>query len=337
MTYTILMKFKSIAVASFLACIPLAHASFEMMILAGASGLHRYDPQNNVTLGRFGQLGGYYYDVALDPTRQGEVVALNSQGGVDRYDYSTGEFRGGFNPGGFYSNVKPQISVLGNGNILLTTYPLTLTYGTTKLYSPTGTLLNTLQQFGSSYQTLDSIEAPDGSLHTLVRETSGGLHTFYLFNYNQSGTYTGYANLGNSTTNTEVYSNLGWVNNKLFASTGISGVAPSIQASSPPFNTTSFVSTNSYYPSGGFGNWVGGHNGIGYMVQSYLASSVRYNRLYYYSPTTNAAGLAPYSIPIDEQINGSAIVVAPEPGSMLVVGIGLACLARFRKQKSVAS
>lgn len=309
-----------------------AHASFEMMLMAaGGGGIYRYDPQNNITLGKFGMAGSYYYDVALDPTRPGEVVAYSSYGTVDRYDYSTGEFRGGFSTAPFYANNRPQVSVVSNGNVLVTTYLQTGSVGTTRLYSSTGTLLNTLQAFGAAYETMDAMETPDGTLHTLVRYNNGGSFTYYLFNYTAGGTYTSYAAVAAGVS--EQFGNLSWVNDKLFitASSAASSPAP-MQSATAPFTATSAISMNGYALINGATNWVGGHNGLGYMVHSYYSGS-QYNRLYYYNPNNNQAGLSPVFIPISDQVLGTAIVTAPEPGSMIALGVGVAALLRKRRRK----
>lgn len=310
-----------------------AHASFEMMLMAaGSGGIYRYDPQNNITLGKFGMAGAYYYDVALDPTRPGEAVAFSSYGTVDRYDYSTGEFRGGFSTAPFYSNVKPQVSVVSNGNVLVTTYLQTGSVGVTRLYSSTGTLLNTLQAFGSLYETMDAMETPDGTLHTLVRYNNGSNFSYFLFNYTAAGSYTGYATVASGVP--EQFGNLSWVNNKLFITSSNNASNPSpMQSSTAPFTATSAITMNGYALINGATNWVGGHSGIGYMVHSYYSGS-QYNRLYIYNPNNNQAGLTSVFIPISDQVLGSAIVTAPEPGSMLALGAGVAALLRKRRRKS---
>jgi hypothetical protein len=330
------MKLRALLVFGLLGAVAASFASFELMLLAGNNGVHRYDPQSNVLLGRFAEYDGTIYDVAVDSTRPGEAVTLTSNGGVNRYDYSTGEFRGGFTVGGFFNNERARISVMANGNILYTAYTVAESRPITKMYSSTGVLLSTLDAFGSSYQSLDSIQTSDGKIRTLVRTSSGTGFIFFVFNYSSAGVYEGFATIESGSIANNTFGNLGIMNGRLWASSGNLAADPGRLAYWPGSitGTPTQIIISSYTIASGATNYVGGHNGIGYMMHSFFDLGVRKNRLIRYNPNINAANSTVFVNGLDDQIYGSAIVVAPEPGTMIALGLGLAAVVRRRKNSA---
>jgi hypothetical protein len=330
------MKLRALLVFVLLGAVAASFASFELMLLAGNNGVHRYDPQSNVLLGRFAEYDGTIYDVAVDSTRPGEAVTLTGNGGVNRYDYSTGEFRGGFTVGSFFINERPRISVMANGNILYTAYTVAEGRPITKMYSSTGVLLSTLDDFGPAYQSLDSIQTSDGKIRTLVRASSGTNFNFYVFNYSSAGVYEGFATIESGSLANNTFGTLGIMNGRLWASSGNSAADPGRLAYWPGSitGTATQIIISSYTIVSGATNYVGGHNGIGYMMHSFLDLGVRKNRLIRYNPNINAANSTVFVNGLDDQIYGSAIVVAPEPGTMIALGLGLAAVVRRRKNSA---
>jgi hypothetical protein len=70
------------------------------------------------------------------------------------------------------------------------------------------------------------------------------------------------------------------------------------------------------------------------MMHSFLDLGVRKNRLIRYNPNINAANSTVFVNGLDDQIYGSAIVLAPEPGTMIALGLGLAAVVRRRKNSA---
>jgi hypothetical protein len=330
------MKLRALLVFGLLGSVSASFASFEMMLVAGDEGIHRYDPQNNVVLGKFAQLDGAHLDVSLDPTRPGEVVSINSFGTINRYDYNTGEYRGGFSIGNIFVNEIPRVSVMASGNILVSAFLQSAGAPVTRMYSPTGALITSLDSFGPSYQTLDSIQAPGGSLHTLVRLSGFDGIDYFLGNFTETGSFTGLTQIVNDPVNGTRFGTLGIVNNKVVAASGYySTTADQLYSfNSGFFDAPTAISVNVSVGSIGASNYVGGHNGYGYMIHSYSTSGTQRNRLYRYNPGSNFASLTSVNPALNDQIYGSAIVLAPEPGTMIALGLGLAAVVRRRKNSA---
>jgi hypothetical protein len=126
------------------------------------------------------------------------------------------------------------------------------------------------------------------------------------------------------------------MNGRLWASSGNSAADPGRLAYWPGSitGTATQIIISSYTIVSGATNYVGGHNGIGYMMHSFLDLGVRKNRLIRYNPNINAANSTVFVNGLDDQIYGSAIVVAPEPGTMIALGLGLAAVVRRRKNSA---
>lgn len=78
-------------------CVPSAHASFDMMLLSNYQSrqIHRYDPQNGVYLGAFDAVGSPTLMVVNQATQEVYVLTEGNLGmGIARYNYNTGDYLG---------------------------------------------------------------------------------------------------------------------------------------------------------------------------------------------------------------------------------------------------
>lgn len=88
-----------------------ADASFEMMLIgevsASGSRVMRYDPESRINLGSFGlgRIPGDVRDVAVDKASN-ECFVLSTGGAVTRFNYNTGEYLGAVPVSNLYSSIN---------------------------------------------------------------------------------------------------------------------------------------------------------------------------------------------------------------------------------------
>lgn len=307
-----------------------AFASFEMMLLSTDDGIMRYDPVNRVRLGTFA-VGQFHEDVAIDPTNVGQCLTVTPYG-INRYDYNSGQYLGGFSLPSLISNQEIRIHVMTNGNLLMVNEFLGDLNPEARIYSPTGALITTIATTGVVF---DAIQGPTGGIHVLTRRARGNNWDYVVQNFASSGT-----GLSSSTTlitnesEDEAAATLGVIGSQLFSNAGRgSGKFLTMRFNPSATTATQILSTNQVVPPG-FTNWVGGHNGSGWMVKSTYNSTTQrhFNAVYGYLPSLPFVNLDHTMAYDTGAVYASAIVVAPEPGTMIALGIGLAAIARRKKR-----
>lgn len=307
-----------------------AFASFEMMLLATSDGIMRYDPINRVNLGTFG-VAQFHEDVAIDPTNIGQCLTVTAYG-ISRYDYNSGMYLGGFALSTTGSVSSPRIHVLSTGNLLVVNQISGDTNPEARIYSPTGALITTIATTGAVF---DAIQGPTGGIHVLTRRARGANWDFVVQNFGSSGT-----GLSSSTSvitdnsGEEAVGTLGVVGSQIFSNAGRgSGVFYTMRFNPSATTATQVQSTNQVVPPG-FTNWVGGHNGSGFMIKSSYNSTTQrhYNAVYGFLPSLPRVNLDHAMAYDTGAVYASAIVVAPEPGTIIALGIGLAAIARRKKR-----
>jgi len=316
---------RSLVILAALSISAASFASYELALIAADTKIIRYDPVNNLMLGSFGenQLGQYYgARLALSPLAPNEVHVLNNDGGVRKFDYSTGAYLGGFSAGGiFFGNGPISMDILQNGNYVINGY---VSSQTSRIFSPTGTPLATMNPFGSNYVPLDSTVASDGRIYTLNRINTGGTsYNFYTFTFEANGNYVGFSNVALGV-GVDAYHSVTSSGNKVLVTGGSTGY---LNASIGSLGTSQTYTTPSVASAPtGHRNWAPGHFGQAHGIQS----NAGVNRYYAYDPITNS--IAPrWTMSNTDNLNSMVLVVAPEPTSVVALALGALLVLRKRK------
>lgn len=314
-----------------------ASASFELALFYdhGTHSIVRYDPVTNQALGSFGtnRLGNYTAPaLSIDPSRPGQVAVLNYDGGLRRFNYSTGEYLSGVNLGVMlFANTQLQLQMLPNGNALVTAYFGGGAGAQTRIYNgTTGALITTLSPI-SGYEALQAGLASDGYYYALNRYGTGTSRAFYLFRYNSAGSYLGYTDMGSGAWDT--YFSMRVQGNLLYT-IGRTDPYPARGVISGGSVTFGGTGNGSWSGGGGFDNVAFGHYGTVHFTQSaYAGSGSDYvNRWYTIDPVTGNYSPT-WVMPYNRQLGSMALVVTPEPGTLIALGAGLAAIAARRRRK----
>jgi hypothetical protein len=303
------MKYVALSLAVSFAAI--GHASFEMMLIADNTNgvIHRYDPVNRVYLGSFGQ--GSLLPVtsmALDQTNGRVFVKQDTF--LTAFNYATGEalFSTSTNAG--------AIAYRENFGDLITSTSLGLLrlgvsmsgFGITSVYSgaPASTQI-----------------------------TSDGSSVFIANPAN--GTFVKYSGSSTATTTVTTSSNAGLTGDT---------IAGMMTSQSGAFHFALSATDRRYYVTTSLANSVvsgsastlttttaitRGHGEYGYYLG---ATATGFGIQKFYENGDNFQNFTQVALPSQiGSINSAVTVVAPEPGSMIALGIGVAALLRKRKNK----
>lgn len=304
----------------------IATASFDLMLLnqydgvTGFSRIHRYDPVSGAYLGSFAS-GIQVTRIAVNPTNSEVYAYDDNNASIRAYNYNTGAFlRSYFSPTG----ITDMVVSSDGTRILHTTGGTTIrgmdlsTGSVSNLVTGTGTTgfyRLALHRNGTLYAAGDTISlsqfAPSGSNYvqtqvtTLVGVSSASAGTQMAIQYPNVGSSLGYVAIGQG-------SGFGY---NYFGNSGnlinVGGTQSAGQISSMS------VMLNSH----------AGFYGLG--VDAVNSSQVRLN-------SYDLVG-----VPIETKIlpfqignpNAGAIVLAPEPGTMIALAAGIGVLARRRRKK----
>jgi hypothetical protein len=304
------MKYVALSLAVSFAAI--GHASFEMMLIADNTNgvIHRYDPVNRVYLGSFGQ-GSLLpvFSMALDQTNGRVFVKQNNF--LTAFNYATGE--------ALFSAVTENgvIAYRENFGDLITGTSSGLTRSTVTLTGIGAS--NTFAASAPSYPELTT----DGSNVFLANPANG---TFVKYSGSSTATTTEVspadANLAGDTIPSMMTSQSGAFHFALSATERryyvTSSTVNSVRAGSISTLTTTREITRGH---GEYGYYLG-TTATGFGIQKFFENGNNYQNF------TQVA--LPSQI---GSINSAVTVVAPEPGSMIALGIGVAALLRNRKNK----
>lgn len=301
------MKYVALSLAVSFAAI--GHASFEMMLIADNTNgvIHRYDPVNRVYLGSFGQ--GSLLPVtsmALDQTNGRVFVKQDTF--LTAFNYATGEalFSTSTNAG--------AIAYRENFGDLITSTSLGLLrlgvsmsgFGITSVYSgaPASTQI-----------------------------TSDGSSVFIANPAN--GTFVKYSGSSTATTTVTTSSNAGLTGDT---------IAGMMTSQSGAFHFALSATDRRYYVTTSLANSVvsgsastlttttaitRGHGEYGYYLG---ATATGFGIQKFFENGDNFQNFTQVALPSQiGSINSAVTVVAPEPGSMIALGIGVAALLRKRK------
>lgn len=302
----------------------LAHASFDMMFVADGvtKAIHRVDPINGVSLGRFG--AGFLSNpvsVSLGPNN--EVWVLDQISGsssrVRKFNGNTGDYLGGFSL--YYAaGSDSKLRVVGN-NVFVTS-GIGYASGYLFNYQLNGNLI------GSSYLSLteagnqaQGVAVIGSSVYCSSFQSAFARHLFYQTPVNGSwnGGFIGYSNTITSGANPGY---LTAANGLLVHTAGVTQgfVFNSSLAFIQSFGISGFTSIKGL---------AGGHEDLVHVAGM---TSNGFGVAKYYSVTNDFISPTVISGTGITDPRDIAVLIAPEPGTMIALGAGLAALLRKRRR-----
>lgn len=322
------MRFRVFACAVVIAGVQLAQASFELMYIPSVNDdkIYRFDPANQVSLGSIN---------SLSPTsvlyRGGQFGAVTGAGGNHRYDMYSGINQTFLNSSNFSSIGEDgttlfgmsgtnafSSNLLGSGTVgstaLSTTFNMfsgvRLSNGNMVGLASDGTSIRPLM-FSSVGAVISSLSVHNGitlaqGSNSILTTTNSGQVVFHSIYRDTTGTLRMFHVGLNSAQNAFTSSAVTSINSLTYNSTSVASLA---------------VAHNGYYVVGSD------------------ASSVTSTRITQFNNfgivgTTIAA----YTAPIDSRTTGTifsvGMVIAPEPASFAVLGLGLVPFFKRRKKTS---
>lgn len=308
------MKIALLAVVACMAASSLA--SYELALVADYAGkkIDRYDPESGTYLGSFGNglLAGPT-DVAIDQANGVAYVADQVTRRVYSFNYHTGRYLSSFAASG----ALYYVTRLSNGELLHSGVGSANTYRTTT----SGTLLQTINTSGIYVE--GHAQAQDGTLWFLG--SLNGFPTLYSGAVGSSTVTSAVSSFsGNLDAHLTVHGNQAvfqsYTNNLVhFFSANVNGTTAT--------NLVDYRQTGNNLSGRGTAF---GHNGLAYMLAS--DNTALNHRLYKWIPgATNPQYL---TLTNTASAEGMAVVVAPEPASMIALGAGALALIRRRRRNA---
>lgn len=317
-----IMQFRlSLVVLVGLAVAPAAHASFELMMALDRTDkvVHRYDSETGTYLGSFG--AGFLQNpigmVINQATNTAFILQDRTVGGsgldyITRLDYNTGAFLGTIQ---VVSAVAASIGILNDGRLMS---------------SMIGTDISLLNSTGGEAKWVSSPSGVTAGTYSGMAQDAFGT----LYGMNANGVIYGWANpfaganglqppyvlgaSGSPVTRGQLAARGDWI-----AAGNLSTLVFARTAPGGGFSLTSGVGTI-------YSNVRGvaiGHENIMYAAGQTGASSGSISRYDQFGNFAGSFGAGQLKDPI-----ALSVVVAPEPGTMAALGLGLAALLRRRKK-----
>jgi len=301
----------------------MSYASFDLMLLgdnttAGSQRVQRYDPVNRINLGTFGQ--GYFdadiQDIAVDSASKRAYV-IDNTGFVRYFNYNTGDYLGGFTTGtslntiaidpnngritasrGFGGNINPGRVYDANG-----TFAFTLSAGTFATSNFVRRIGDTTY-FSWGFSANPPARRHNATTGALIDSVGGPVSSVFIARsalMSQGGRLLGLSTISG---NLHLYS----------IGTNISGFSGAIGLDKS-FGASTNVNVD----------MVNGHNDLIYMLNG---SSV----IAYDTAINRTLGTQNLTFASAANIRGMGIVLAPEPGTMAALGLGLVALLRRKNR-----
>ena len=304
-----------------------ASASFELGLFGTSNLVYRYDVENHIMLGSFGQgkITGLRAVVGQQST--GEAFVLHAGGkGVAVFDYSTGSYKRGMGFGALssYNHVSLGISgtLLASGG-----YSSTQEFATYDVN--TGGLL-AVRTLAAGQTALDFIQMPNGFYYGLAKRpntSTSGSFEYLLLTYTSTGTTPINAFSLGSRTLPDIYKTLISSGNQFnyagefntpssnyLAQTG--GSIAQLNTWSTPFST-----------SGTFATAYGHAN----QIYTFRRWSTATYEMVTWDPSINTFSGSMNITALPDNLVDGHIVLAPEPGSMAALALGLGAISRRRR------
>lgn len=307
-----------------------AHASFEMVITGHSNGdFHRYDPETGVYLGRFRNFQCNNVRAMTSVASTGSTFAADAQGRIHRFNHFTGEYLGSFTVGGTVLQMNPTAS----GNILITT--------TTQIrvINPTTGLTVTTLGTVAGDSPVGAVELPDGRFVTLTKLGTLGSRNFFRGRFSPAGVLLGEQFISGTFSQANEFTGMGlsgddlliWGNNPSSYTAGsfrrLAGAGSATHVEST-VTTTSITSGWSFSSS----NSVQTHTGTWLNAAAPFGFSSSATDLYFHDRLLNSIGLAGSFSNSGSGAVAVSIILAPEPASMVGLGIALSTLIGLRRR-----
>lgn len=303
-----------------------AFASFELVMVAdrGTKSVHRFDGTTGLYMGQFGN--GYLQNpmsIALDQANNRvfvlDQVGTGSGGSgaavrIWSFNYNTGEYLNNFSSPPGFAYVQPQIAYrnssvwIGHDGRFV------------DLLSDSGNSLGSVGWTGASnpkglaVDSVGNLWAVEGN--QMYRRTSGGSQTAFTMN----------GPVGNSSTPGQRQLAISGTRALAVGAISFSTFDTSSLSASNPANAMTSTTVTSYLQLNGAGF---GHGNIAYITgvngsgTNGSISRILYNENLVLQTFGSGVLVEPRSM---------AVVVAPEPGSMIALGLGLAAILRRRRR-----
>lgn len=318
-----------------------SQASYELALLVDETNqvIQRYDVTNRVALGSFG-LGnlGFYTGarLSLDPTTPNEVAVLNAEGIINRLNFHTGQLTSSINLTGLVNNIFGNtpwsLDVAPDGTYMVQGFTSAF-QSEIRRYSRTGTQIGGTIALPSSSAFMDLVVGSDNSTYAIVRNNVSGGYQYDLRRYNSSGVLTGnMVNLfGGTSADFNALNSIEITGNQLTLVGG--GQASPVQLYGT-FGSLTTPSAGSWISTGIFHSAMPDHVGRTFFLQSWDNAGTSATRLYVRN-NTGLNAYRPYAdLPYNVGISSGVMVLAPEPGTMIALGAGVAWFLRRRAKRS---
>lgn len=290
----------------------------------------RYDPISGTPLGAFGRgrLGNFTNPprLSLDPFAPETVLATDIQGYVRRFNFSTGMELGTFRLANATGNVFPRaLRVMPSGDLLGVLSNLNQAH----VYDRNTGAVRSSFEIYQGYTLLDAHVLGDGTFVTLERTTpSAGTFDFHLIRRNRFGGFQDWSPSFATASSGDEYTSLTARGGRIYVSGG--ATAPNVirfDTAGSGFSRTDLDFNRLI--GGSMSSVVLGHGSAGYFFQNISSSTARLYRL---DTVSNFYG-NPQPTPYSQNLGDAVMVVAPEPGTLAALGIGLAALVRRRRSR----
>jgi hypothetical protein len=314
-----------------------SHASFEMALVAqthtpsngvASKKIGRWDPQNGVFLGYFGAGTVIGTAITIDPTQSNTVIDIYGSANAmnyQRFNYSTGENLGLTTVSLGGSNTVVDAQALSTGQMLVA--GIIGGSNGARLLNANGTTARTYTLPAGATSALSIFQNSAGVTFILTQQpgtTSGSRYTLASYAAN-SGTIASSVVVADNTTG--VYDNLIQSGNNVIVGSSFANVRRIFPVTGTSLGAN--ISTGGWATQSD--TFFAGH-GNAYYSMGYDSSL---NRVYL--NTMSGTGSGTYTYFESTQygaISDSAMVVAPEPMTMVGLGLGLAAVLRRRKNST---
>ncbi|MCE9558939.1 MAG: PEP-CTERM sorting domain-containing protein [Armatimonadetes bacterium] len=310
-----------------------AFASFDMLLIADSVNgkINRYDPENRTELGGFYLVGGTPKDIAVNIAANeayvlGTGFTTSSNVGFQRYNYNTGAFLGTvLFPASSYGNVN-KINFTNNGELLVSYDRDVVRYNAT-----TGAQIgSSIFYSGRSFTYQGGAVRGSNGLYYLASDSDGSqFANDYIISHNTFGNTVGSYSDGSAYT-VQTYRDIVASGTKMLVSlesaNGVSWAAGDEGAGS--FAVQAGLSIGGVPILNRGAEW--GHGTSSYLMYS-LASTPNQMLMRRFDTALGNFSNQWTVGSFTGGFAGTAMVLAPEPGAMFGIALGIACLVRRRK------